>query len=98
MAKPRIDPIEKAGTDFLRELKVKRAQYDILQRDIGEEIGLSTSATSSLLSRPDDISVGRLRKIIARLRLDPIVVMVFLGYSPKDVRKAFLEKEGACNG
>lgn len=94
MPRLRVDPAEKAKADFLREIKVKRAQFDILQRDIGEEIGLSTSATSSLLSRPDDISVGRLRKIIAMLRLDPVIVMALLGISVKDARKAFAEKDG----
>lgn len=95
MPKLRVDPIEKAKTDFLREIKIKRAQYDILQRDIGAEINLSVSATSSLLSRPDDISVGRLRKIIAMLRLDPVIVMALLGYSVKDLKKGFADEGGA---
>ena len=87
MSRPRVDPEDAARAAFLREIKVKRAMYDILQRDIGVEIGLTPGATSSLLSRPDDISIGRLRKIIALLHLDPMTVLAFLGYSPKELKQ-----------
>lgn len=87
MSRPRVNSEEVARAAFLREIKVKRAMYDIRQRDIADELGLAPCTMSSLLSRPDDISIGRLRKIIAMLHLDPMIVMAFLGYSPKELKQ-----------
>lgn len=95
MSRPRVDPDEKARGDFLKEIKIKRATLDVKQRELADELDVSQSVMSGLLKRPDKISVGRLRKIIRMLGLDPMIVMLFLGYTPKELKAI---KEAECHG
>ena len=94
MSRPRIDPEAAAREDFRKEVRVQRAELDMTQRELATAIGVVPSVMSQLLSNPDKISMGRLRKMVAVLGINPMVVLAFLGYSQKEIRKYFTEKEG----
>jgi transcriptional regulator with XRE-family HTH domain len=79
---------DEAARDALkREIKARRAYLDMTQYELADALGISSPVMSDLLSNPDKISAGRLRRIIRRLNLDPIVVLKFLGYSQKEIEK-----------
>ncbi len=86
MSRPRINPEEKVRDAFLSEVSEKSARYKIRQYDIAEEIGIKPPQMSVLLGSPEKISIGRLRKIIALLNLNPVIVLAFLGYSEKQIK------------
>ena len=88
MSRPRVDQVEKARADFRQEIRVKRAYLDLKQREIGDAMGLAPARTSVLLANPDEISIGRLRAINGLLDLDPVVVLAFVGFTPKDLKKS----------
>ena len=72
---------------FQQEVRMKRAYYNIMQQDIADTLGVAQSRVSTLMANPDQLSAGRLRDIITMLKLDPIVVLSFLGYSQKEIKK-----------
>ena len=72
---------------FQQEVRMKRAYYNIMQQDIADTLGVAQSRVSTLMANPDQLSAGRLREIITMLKLDPIVVLSFLGYSQKEIKK-----------
>lgn len=85
MSKLRTNPEEAARANFQREVKVCRVYLDMTQSELADAVGVVPSVMSVLLNNPDKISVGRLRKIIKTLALDPKPVLAFLGYSSKEI-------------
>ena len=86
MSRPRMTPEmadEKARRDFQKEVKHRRVELDITQKDLGEQVGVSAPSMSELLSDPDKISVGRLRRLVRVLNLDPGTVLRLLGFDTK---------------
>lgn len=86
MSRPRATP-ETAKAAFVREIKIRRAHYDMTQRQLADSVGVVPSVMSTLLSNPDKISAGRLRAIVKTLEPDPLIILSFLGYSAKDIQK-----------
>lgn len=91
MSRLRATP-ETAKAAFVREVRIRRAHIDMTQRQLAEEVGVVPSVMSALLANPDKISAGRLRAIVQTLAPDPAIILEFLGYSPKDIRK--LKEQG----
>lgn len=87
MSRPRISPEAAAQEAFLKEVRVRRAELDMTQRELGDAVGVVPSVMSKLLSEPDKLSAGRLRKMVHTLGINPMVMMAFLGYSAKDIQK-----------
>ena len=86
MSRPRATP-ESAKADLIREIRVRRAEIDLTQNQLADEIGVCPSVMSVLLKDPDKISMGRLRAIVRVLSPDPVVVLTALGYTNKDIQK-----------
>ena len=72
--------------DFRRDVKVQMAYYGLSQKETAQQIGIGNSRMSELLHSPEQISVERLRKMIALLKLSPESVLRLLGYQTKDIR------------
>lgn len=87
MSRPRTNPEEVAKAGFQREVKVRRVYLDMTQSELADAVGVVPSVMSVLINNPDKISIGRLRKIIKALSLDPRPVLEFLGYTAKDIQK-----------
>ncbi len=92
MPRIRVDPEADARAAFTREIRVKRATYEVKQYQLAQALDVGAPRMSALLARPDDLTVERLRGIIKILHLDPAVVLAFLGYSQKEIRKAFTQQ------
>lgn len=78
---------------FRQEVKVRRVYRNMKQSELAEAVGVVPSVMSNLLANPDKINAGRLRKIIAALDIDPMIVLAFLGYSKKEL--SGLQEAGA---
>lgn len=89
-----VNQDEAAREALRREVKARRAYLDMTQAALARALGISSPVMSELLANPDKISAGRLRAIIRKLSLDPIVVLNFLGYSQKEIEK-FLQRASA---
>lgn len=86
MPKLKVNAEEAAREAFRREVKARRVYRDMEQQELADEIGLGPSRMSELLSDPDKISTGRMRKIVHALKPDPVVVLSLLGYTTKDIQ------------
>lgn len=90
MSRPRMTPelaAEIAQQNFRKAVKHQLVEFDMIQRDLGELLGLKGPQTSIQLANPDKIPVGRLREIIRILRLDPMVILALLGYTDKELKQ-----------
>lgn len=91
MSRPRAtkESMEASAREaFRQEVKVRRVYRNMKQSELAEAIGVVPSVMSNLLANPDKINAGRLRKIIAALDINPMIVLALLGYSKKDLQKA----------
>lgn len=88
MSRPRTNSPIESRKAFITEVKVRRAYLNMSQNDLGHILGISPARVSGLLSNPDELTVGRLRKIIQTLSLDPMIVLAFLGYDQKTIKSA----------
>lgn len=89
MSRPRMTPelaVEKARKEFQKEVKHRRVELDMTQKDLGEQVGVSAPSMSELLADPDKLSVGRLRRLVRALDMDPVTILLLLGFDPKKLR------------
>lgn len=89
MSRPRQtkESRDAAAKDAFRlEIKLQRVHYDMTQRELADEIDMDRSVLSRCLTDPDKLSVGRLRKIIHALDLNPLTILAFLGYEPRVIQ------------
>ena len=78
---------EKAAKDAFRlEIKVQRVHYDMTQGELADVADMNRSVLSRCLADPDKLSVGRLRKIIHALDLNPLTILAVLGYDPRTIQ------------
>lgn len=88
MARPRMTPElaeEKARKDFQLEVKLQRVKLDMSQKELGEQVGISAPSMCELLADPDKLSVGRLRRIIRALDMDPATILRLVGFDNKTI-------------
>ena len=89
MRRPRqtAESREKAAKDAFRlEIKVQRVHYDMTQGELADVADMNRSVLSRCLADPDKLSVGRLRKIIHALDLNPLTILAVLGYDPRTIQ------------
>ena len=89
MSRPRqtAESREKAAKDAFRlEIKVQRVHYDMTQGELADVAGMDRSVLSRFLADPDKLNVGRLRKIIRALDLNPVTILALLGYEPRAIQ------------
>lgn len=90
MSRPRMTPElaeKKAREEFQKEVKHRRIDLDMSQKDLGEQIGVSAPSMCELLADPDKLSVARLRKIIRALDMSPETVLRLLGFDTRKLLK-----------
>ena len=98
MSRPRMTEAlrqEKAVEGFRKEVRVRRAHYDMTQAALAEAIGMDKAVLCQNLKTPDKLTVGRLRGMIRALDLDPLAVLALLGYDEKTINN--LAREGQNN-
>ena len=86
---------EYSEQDFLKEVNARCVWAGIKTNDdLGSALGISASTAGNYKREPGKIRVDVLRKMIRQLKLDPSIVLFFLGYTGKDIRsfaKAYLQ-------
>lgn len=70
--------IAAAKDAFRIEVKVQRIHHDMTQGELAKYADVHPSVMCGLLADPDKISVGRLRKIIEALDLNPTTILNLL--------------------
>lgn len=89
MSRPRktkADMLQAARDEFKLEVKLQRIRLDMTQGELADQIGMDRSVLSRLLTDSDKLSVGRLRKIVQILNIEPGIVLALLGYSQKQIK------------
>lgn len=88
MPRTKLGAEEYAKTDFLRHLSAQQHYHGFhTQRELGQAIGCCQGSVGQYLQRPDMIRIGVLRRLIKAVSLDPEEVLLFLGYSRKDIKQ-----------
>lgn len=80
------DMIQAAKESFRLEVKLQRVRFDMTQGELADQVDMDRSVLSRFLADPDKLSVGRLRKIIQILDIEPEIILALLGYSQKQIR------------
>lgn len=77
-----------AQDDFLKELG-SRCVWAGFQtnEDLGKAIGTCGASVGNYKKDPGRIRLDTMQKMVKTLKLDPGVVLRFLGYSSQDIRK-----------
>lgn len=84
---------EYAQNQFLRHVDAKAAWFGLSNaQKLGEKVDLTGPTVREYRKDPSKMRLMTLRKYISALQLSPFVVLRFLGYSQKDIRKAINEE------
>ena len=90
MSRPRMTPEranDMARKNFQKSVQHKRLDMDMAQWELAMQLDLGPSGLSAQLANPDKIPVGRLRRIIQILHLDPMVILALVGYTDKEIKQ-----------
>lgn len=88
MARTKQAPEVTSDENFRRELRSRQGYYDLMsQLALAKHSGIPQSTLSKRLAKPDNFTVEELRKLVGSIKPDPAVMLDFLGYAPKDIRK-----------
>lgn len=79
---------EYAQTDFLKEVESRCVWAGLKNNeDLANKVGVSAGTIGNIKRDPGRLRVDILREMIRQLKLNPSIVLCFLGYSSKDIRK-----------
>lgn len=79
--------------DFLREIRCRQGYYDIMtQQALGDAMGMPKSTVRKRMLEPDTLTADELRRMVKAIHPDPGIVLRFLGYESKEIKK-LLEAE-----
>lgn len=93
LRKNKEDLIQAAKESFRLEVKLQRVRFDMTQGELADQVDMDRSVLSRCLADPDKLSVGRLRKIIQILDIEPEIILALLGYSQKQIKDLKCSKE-----
>lgn len=66
------------------------------QRALAEPLGVSQGTVGNWLKDPDGISVGNLRVIVKKLKIDPVILLKAVGYTTSDIKRIGRNQNGEC--
>lgn len=92
---PKIPQLrDKYATDeLLREIRTRQGSEDLMNiQALSGACGVPYATLRRRLQNPEDFTLGEFRKLLKTLPLHPLVLLHFVGYSNKDLKK-FTEKE-----
>ena len=77
-----------AREEFLKEIGSRCVWVGIqTNEDLGKAIGISGASAGNYKRDPGRIRLDTMQKMVQTLKLDPGVVLRFLGYTSQDIRK-----------
>lgn len=84
---------EYALSHFLRHIKAKEAWYGLTTaEDLGAKVAVTGTTVRQYRKNPEKMQLKTLQAYIKVLKLDPLVVLRYLGYSQRDINKALREE------
>ena len=79
--------------DFLREIRCRQGYYNMMtQQALGDAMGMPKSTVRKRMLEPDTLTAEELRRMVKAIHPDPGIVLRFLGYEGKEIKK-LLEAE-----
>lgn len=82
-----------ATEELLREIRTRQGAADLMNvRALSGACGVPYATLLRRLQNPEDFTLGEIRKLLKTLPLHPFVLLNFIGYSNKDLKK-LTEKE-----
>ena len=83
-----------ADEDFRREVRSRQGYYDLMsQQALAEQADIPRPTLRKRLLEPESMTVGELRKLVKTIKPDPNVLLILIGYTPKDLRNTNAEQE-----
>lgn len=77
-----------ATQDLLREIRTGQGAADLMNvRALSGACGVPYATLLRRLQNPEDFTLGEIRKLVSALPLHPFVLLAFIGYSKKDIKK-----------
>jgi len=77
-----------ARKDFSREVESRRGWYGLKTNEaLGTACGMTKATMRLRLMEPDNLTVRELRSMVQRLGLDTDIVLRFIGYDLKTIRR-----------
>ena len=74
--------------DLRGEIEAQGYRYGYKsQRALAEPLGVSQSTVGNWMRNPDGITLGAMREIVKKFKLDPVIVLKAIGYTGADIRK-----------
>lgn len=74
--------------DFLREIDAQCAWNGIkTQESLGKFLGVSAMTITNFRREPELRQISLLQSVVKKLKPDPELVLLFLGYSSQDIKK-----------
>ena len=86
LRKTKEDQIQAAKQSFQLEVKLQRVRFDMTQGELADQVDMDRSVLSRCLADPDKLSVGRLRRIVQILSIEPEIILALLGYTQKQIK------------
>lgn len=87
---PRIPQYQEryAKEDFLQEIRTKQGRANLMNcKALSDVSGIPYQILLRRLQQPECFTLGEIKKLIKALRLDPITLLLFVGYAKKDLCK-----------
>lgn len=87
---PRLRQLQEQYTknDFLREFSAQCARKGLTTNAaIGKAVGVCGASVGNYRREPGKIQLGTLQKIVQTLKPDIAVLLLYLGYSEKEIRR-----------
>ena len=79
--------------DFLQAVRMGQAQTGLMHKNaLADAAGMARSTLYERMEKPELLRVSELRGLIATIPIDPGAMLLFLGYSTKDIKK-FKERD-----
>ena len=77
-----------AHDDFVKEIGAKSVWAGFqTNEELGNAVGVSATSVGNYKRDPGKIKIKTMQKMISVLRLDPEIVLRYLGYSTQDIKK-----------
>lgn len=74
--------------DLLREIRKGQGANGLMScRSLADACGIPYQTLLRRLQRPEDFTLGEIKKLIKSVPVDPFVLLTFIGIREKDLRK-----------
>lgn len=77
-----------AKADFLKEIRIRQGEFDLMtQTALSAAVGIPQPTMCKRMRDPDTITIPELRQIVQAIKPDAAVVLTWLGYTSKDIKR-----------